>query len=160
MTILRAQHLTPAAFAPFGRVAAAGNGPERLVNDGTARRYDPPGCLDHLPPASRPVLAVYRSRPRQAPVEVPLLERHPHSSQTFVPLGGARWLVVVARDPAAPAAFLASGGQAVTYARGVWHSPLIALDRTAELVMLMWESLGGDDTELLPLDPPLTVLEP
>ncbi|MFO1068923.1 MAG: ureidoglycolate lyase [Geminicoccaceae bacterium] len=160
MSPLRPLPLTPDAFRPYGRVAAAGHGDVRSVNAGTALRFDADAGFDRAAGATRPVLAVYRSQPQALPLAVPLLERHPHSSQTFVAMDGARWLVVVAVDPAVPAAFLVAPGQAVTYGRGVWHSPLLVLGRAADFAMLMWETGAGDDTELLPLDRPLTVLEP
>ncbi|KAL7623202.1 hypothetical protein AAE478_006883 [Parahypoxylon ruwenzoriense] len=91
--------------------------------------------------------------------EVNILERHPFTTQTFVPLGAsassARYLVIVAPslpvspdDDALPAparsasdtfpgpgmpdlqrvrAFMATGGQAVTYGAGTWHAPMAAL---------------------------------
>jgi ureidoglycolate lyase len=158
---LRPLPLIPEAFRHFGRVVAAGHGDARPVNAGTALRFDCDAGFDRIAAASAtPVLAVYRSQPQAFPLTVPLLERHPHSSQTFLAMGGARWIVVVAVDPAVPAAFLVASGQAVTYGRGIWHSPLVVLDRAADFAMLMWETGAGDDTELLPLDRPLTVLEP
>ncbi|KAI1154624.1 ureidoglycolate hydrolase [Nemania diffusa] len=93
-------------------------------------------------------------------VEIKVLERHPFTSQTFVPLaadGTKRYLVVVAPtldvtggekeeeggdlpvprgtglpgagwpDVEALRAFVATGEQAVTYAAGTWHAPMIAL---------------------------------
>ncbi|KAI0407618.1 ureidoglycolate hydrolase [Xylaria palmicola] len=92
-------------------------------------------------------------------VEVKVLERHPFTSQTFIPLTAdatKRYLVVVAptlapstRDEGLPVprdggagaglpgrglpdvrrlrAFVATGEQAVTYAAGTWHAPMIAL---------------------------------
>jgi ureidoglycolate lyase len=77
------------------------------------------------------------------------MERHPLSSQAFVPLAtGAsdRYLVVVAPAgefrPEGLRAFLASGFQGVQYARGVWHHPLIALDRSSDFIVV--DRLGND----------------
>ncbi|KAI8944472.1 ureidoglycolate hydrolase [Xylaria longipes] len=88
-------------------------------------------------------------------VQIQVLERHPFTSQTFIPLtadGTKRYLVVVAptlasagEDEGLPApadaglpgrglpdvrrlrAFVATGEQAVTYGPGTWHAPMIAL---------------------------------
>ncbi|KAI1362701.1 ureidoglycolate hydrolase [Xylaria arbuscula] len=88
--------------------------------------------------------------------EVKVLERHPFTSQTFIPLTAdtaKRYLVIVAptldateEDGDLPApeggaglpgrglpdvrglrAFVASGEQAVTYGAGTWHAPMVAL---------------------------------
>lgn len=66
-----------------------------------------------------------------------MLERHPLGSQAFVPLGGARFIVVVAASPQAmPQAFLAAPGQGVNYRRGVWHHPLIALQQDSAFLVV------------------------
>ena len=111
-----------------------------------------------------PTMAIYRCRPQPSPVLVPLLERHPLSSQTFLALQVARWLVVVAPagpdgspDPAAVLAFVAGSSHGITYAAGVWHSPLIAVDQPAELAMLMWETGGSADCEFFSLQHPVRV---
>lgn len=62
-----------------------------------------------------------------------MLERHRLGSQTFVPLCGVRYLMLVATGADAPgvetlAAFLVAGHQAVTLHPGTWHHGLIALD--------------------------------
>ncbi|SCU84722.1 LADA_0D03400g1_1 [Lachancea dasiensis] len=69
---------------------------------------------------------------------IKVLEKHPHSSQTFIPMGRASkelaYLVVVAvaDDHGEPnlstlRAFTCNGNQAVTYGAGVWHAPMIVL---------------------------------
>ncbi|KFY83559.1 hypothetical protein V500_10035, partial [Pseudogymnoascus sp. VKM F-4518 (FW-2643)] len=89
------------------------------------------------------------------PVEI--MERHPFTTQSFIPLGlsasdpQTRYLVIVApnlapsagglaaADPAARLpgknlpdlskmkAFIARGDQGVTYAPGTWHAPMVVL---------------------------------
>lgn len=67
-------------------------------------------------------------------LEVRELERHRLGSQTFLPLGGRLFVVVVvalgadAPEPATLAAFRVDGDCGVTFRRGVWHHPLLALE--------------------------------
>jgi ureidoglycolate lyase len=164
---LVAAPLAVEAFLPFGRVVEPGGGPGRAVNAGTALRFDLTGHFAHRTMAVLPALAVYRCQPQPQPVAVTMLERHPLSSQTFIPVATARWLVVVAPIgpdggplPACARAFLASAGQGVSYAPGVWHSPLIALDRPADFVMLMWEVGAAEDCEARTLPDPLRISLP
>jgi ureidoglycolate lyase len=159
-----AEPLTEAGFRSFGRVIGAPDGPGRPVNAGTASRHDLEAVFAHATTAPLPTLAVYRCRRQGLPATVPLLERHPLSSQAFLPLGPARWLVVVAPStadgvplPEAARAFLPLAGQGIVYAPGTWHSPLVALDRDADFAMLMWEAGGPADTEELRLARPLRV---
>jgi ureidoglycolate lyase len=84
------------------------------------------------------------------PFTVRTLEKHPLSTQLFVPLGAERYVVVVALGDAAPdlstlSAFLASGKQGITYHPGVWHHTLMALDQPTDFSCLVWEDGGRDD---------------
>lgn len=158
------QPLTSTAFRPFGHLVGGGRDGGTTVNAGTAERYDLPGQLINATATAVPTLAVYRCRPQSLPATIPLLERHPLSSQSFLPLSGGRWLIVVAPTGTAGGpdldgarAFLAARGQGITYAPGVWHSPLIVLDEPADLAMLMWEVSGPADCEVATLPYPLHV---
>ena len=130
-------------FAPFGEVIEPAAAAEvRTVNDGSAQRFHDLARID--PGAGgRTLLSIFRARPRTLPFEVALLERHPRGSQAFVPLDPAtRYLVVVATAAdAPPQAFLAAHGQGVNFAPGVWHHPLLALDRPCDFLVI---DRGGD----------------
>ena len=78
--------------------------------------------------------------PTVLPYSVSVMERHSFSSQAFMPLQVSRYVVAVApsKPPDQPdlsrlMAFVASGEQAVSYRAGVWHCPLIALDKTGQV---------------------------
>lgn len=157
--------LTPAAFAPYGTVIynpqRGGPGSTAAVsvptgapaNQGSATKYSPISPLTSTyPDASRaaPVISLFACIPRpvsaQHTIDVPVLEQHPFTTQSFVPMGvGAgtahrAYVVVVAPvggstpDPARARAFLAHGAQAVTYAPGTWHAPMIVLGRDHDVV--------------------------
>lgn len=72
-----------------------------------------------------------------------VLERHPFSTQTFVPMGQElskkSYLVIVAKtdtstspqnfpDPSKVKAFICKGNQSVTYGAGIWHAPMVVID--------------------------------
>ena len=169
MRTLTAQPITPDAYAPYGDVLmAAPRGEEGLAaNQGTARRFDHLAALENLRPGAQPNMGVFRCTPRLAfPTRLALLEKHPASTQVFVPMNARRYLVVVALGGDAPdlstlAAFVASGTQAISYRPGVWHHPMIALDAETEFVCLAWEDgtagdcvivrYAGDDQPLVAL---------
>jgi ureidoglycolate lyase len=125
-------------FAPFGDVIEPAAARRIIdVNEGTAQRFDDLAHIDTGADGGRTVLSLFRARPRDLPFEIAMLERHPLGSQAFVPLAGARFIVVVAEDPdSVPLAFLAEGGQGVNYRRGTWHHPLIALDRESDFLVV------------------------
>ncbi|EWY42088.1 ureidoglycolate hydrolase [Skermanella stibiiresistens SB22] len=159
------QPLTAEAFAPFGEVVAAGAGSVARVNDGRADRFDGVGRLRLDACGTTPVVAIYRIDASALPHRVPVLERHPLSSQLFVPMTASRYLVVAVPSDAdgAPVseravALVASGAQAINYRPGVWHCPLVALDQTADFAMVMAQaSEPAADCEFFDLPVPLTV---
>ncbi|MGH8780678.1 ureidoglycolate lyase [Paraburkholderia sp.] len=140
MKTLRVERLTRAAFAPFGDVIERAGARHFPINGGTTERYHDLANVDVCMDGGRPLINLFRAQPRALPVEIDMMERHPHGSQAFVPLADVRYLVVVAPagelDPARMRAFVSDGWQGVNYARGVWHHPLLALERVSDFVVV------------------------
>jgi len=143
---IAARPLTAAAFAPFGTVTDAGDQAEvgPIVN----------GRIG-VGPRPRWSLAGVTTLPHRATV----MERHRFSSQCFIPCDvGARWLVLVmphsadgGPDPAGALAFVADGGQALTYAPDIWHHPLTAIGAALRFAVLTHLDGGAEDTEFVAL---------
>lgn len=148
--------LTAAAFAPFGEVIEPAAAKQIFsINEGTAQRYHDLATLDCGSEGGRVIVSLFRAAPRELPLLVRMLERHPLGSQAFVPLDPAtRYLVVVASDPAAtPRAFLAEAGRGINLHRGTWHHPLLALDASADFLVLDRGGPGANcDEAALPSD--------
>ncbi len=152
---LAVEPLTGAAFQAFGDVIEVPRGGGQTVNDGTAVRHDNIAALELTADGGRPALGLFRVRPQRLPLECRTLERHPLSSQAFVPVGDRRFLVVVAPaggdepDAAATRAFVTDGRQGVNYRPGVWHHPVLALDGETDFVM-MGRADDGRDCDVAP----------
>jgi len=156
---ITAELLTADEFKPFGAVLEGTPEPGRhYLSDSLANgRADAPISLAVATVAPKGTL----------PLEVKVLERHEHSSQTFIPLQVSRYLVLATLD--APGggpdlsrlrAFVARAGQGVTYAMGTWHHPLTVLDGPATFAVLMWRDGTAGDEEFVPVSSPLTVVLP
>lgn len=150
--------LSPEGFGPFGKVVSAGLGVGRDANQGTAVRFDFCAELLNTRPQARANLAVFRSVAKRLPFDVELLERHPCSTQVFIPMIVSSYLVCVAESdangvarPETLQAFICGPGQGVAYAPGTWHHPVVALDGPGEFAMLVWEDGSPKDCELLSL---------
>ncbi len=161
---IQARPLNREEFAPFGDVIGLDLAGGSSANQGTAIRYDRIAQLTSSRPGAQPNLAVFRSVAKALPFEVRLLERHPCSTQMFMPLACRRFLVVVCPqdvrgEPDLPhlRAFVCGPGQGVNYRAGVWHHPIIALDGSADFLMLAWEDGSAQDCEERPLAAPLLV---
>ena len=84
----------------------------------------------------------------QIPFKIDMLERHPHGSQSFIPLQQQKFIIIVALplDQKQPNeqqiyAFLSNGKQGVTYNQGVWHHPLITLEENSDFLVV--DRIGG-----------------
>lgn len=147
---LAVRPLTAAGFAPFGEVIEVPEDGGTPANQGTARRFDGIAALDLANEGGQPLLSTFRVRPAVLPFIVSLLERHPLSTQAFVPIGERRFLVVVAPaggeapDANAVRAFVTNGRQGVNYKRGIWHHPVLAIDGETDFVVLGRSDDGRD----------------
>ena len=148
---MRAVPLTAAAFAPFGEVLAAPGAPGREYFE---------RALANRRPGAWPSLSLTLRELAASPVTVTAMERHAWSSQSFVPLDPARWLVLVAPhaaaggpDMARAAAFVAEPGQGVTYGADVWHHGLTVLDAPARFAVFMWRDGTAGDEEFVNVQP-------
>lgn len=133
--------LTRAAFAPFGDVIEADGAHRFEINNGSTTRFHDLARVDVEAEDGHTLVNIFRARPLPLPLTVAMVEKHPLGSQAFVPLEAAPFLVVVAPpgDAVSPddlRAFLACGGQGVNYAPGVWHHPVIALDRETDFLVI------------------------
>lgn len=155
--VLRLQALTAAAFAPYGDIVEPPEPGARHALDaglsaaraGTTARLS----FNHPMPSALPLMATE-------------MERHPWSSQTFIPIDVSRWVVMVAPDrggapdPDGIIGFLAAGDQAVNYHVNTWHHPLRTLDRPGRFAVLMWTTgVKADDEAWSTLPEPIRLEE-
>ena len=142
--------LSAQAFRPFGDVIEASDAAHHYpINEGYVERYHDLARIDVASGGGRPMLSVFRARPRHLPFQLLLLERHPLGSQAFMPLSPSSFLVVVEKAGPRPQAarircFQATRGQGVNYARGTWHHPLIALHATCDFLVLDRSGAASD----------------
>lgn len=162
---MRVERLTAGAYAPYGDVISADRDDidARDANMGTAARRNFVAEMRNVRPHARLNVASFRCAPR-APegLSLSLLEKHPGSTQAFIPMNAARYLVVVALGGDAPdlstlRAFEALGTQGITYRPGVWHHPMIALDAPTDFTCLVWEDGSEGDCVVCDLAQPVRV---
>ena len=133
--------LSRSGFEPFGDVIQVEGNRHYTINQGWAERYHDLARVEVTAAGGRPLLNIFRTRPRTLPLLVRSVERHTLGSQAFIPLGRTRFLIVVAPAGAAPKpgdlrAFVTDGVQGVNYHPGVWHHPLLTLDQTGDFLVL------------------------
>ncbi|MBB5696322.1 ureidoglycolate lyase [Muricoccus pecuniae] len=148
---MRMLPLTAEDFAPFGDVLMVPVAPGRTYVERS---------LANLRPDARPSLSMVAKEPEATPIRVHRMERHRFSSQSFIPLSPARFLVLVAPhaagggpDMGRAVAFLATPGQGVTYGADVWHHPFTLLSAPAAFAVTMWLDGTADDEEFVDVTP-------
>lgn len=152
MTTLTPRPLTAEAFSPFGEVLDLPEEPGRLYYE---------RALASARPGAWPSLSLSMKEPHPGgTLRVHQMERHAFSSQSFIPLGPVRWLVLVAPhaggggpDMARAEAFIAAPGQGVTYGADVWHHPLTVLEAPGRFAVVMWRDGTATDEEFVSVTP-------
>lgn len=149
------------ALPPFASASLAPLATRLAARDG--KYTDIPGVLAIGDTPGKHGFAILCPQPVTGPtVTITALERHPHSTQSFLPIRAGRWLVVLAPtlpdgapDMANVRAFLAGPEDAICIGRNVWHAGLTVLDGPAEFAMMMWRADAGDDGIVHELATPL-----
>jgi ureidoglycolate lyase len=153
--------LTCASFKAFGDVIEMNDQADNFdINYGHTRRFHNLADLNVQAGSGKAIVSLFRSNPLPSPIEIKLMERHPLSSQAFMPLGIHPYLVVVAPagdfDEDSIRVFLAQPGQGVNYHAGTWHHFCLAL--YPETVFLVIDRAGpGSNCDEVSLTNPFTI---
>lgn len=140
------QALTAEKFAPFGEVLEVPGEPAR-----TGRLFQPA----NLRPGALPSMTLMHFAPEPRERAITQMERHMHSGQAFLPMGGGGLLAVVAPDAGGQPdlarlhVFIAAPGTGFAYHPGIWHAGVSALDAPVRLASLVcWAGEPADVEEV------------
>ncbi|KAL8847900.1 MAG: hypothetical protein Q9221_007076 [Calogaya cf. arnoldii] len=171
----------PSSLPPLYNVVPANQDTALKFIDVTSMRNNYDSAPSNIP--AKAVMNMFSCFPRphsstknDSPVDVRILERHPYTTQTFIPLGVGRevqgtYLVVVA--PTLPPTgqspfttmgppdlnkvktFWAHGRQAVTYGMGTWHMPMAVVgeERMDFVVVQYANGVADEDCQEVKLVP-------
>ncbi|MBI2310899.1 MAG: ureidoglycolate lyase [Betaproteobacteria bacterium] len=162
MKKLELKPLERAAFAPYGDVIELEGREFFHINDGMVERYHDLAKVDVFEQGGRPLINLLRAKPNTFPVRVKFVERHPWSSQAFLPLSDNPFVVVVAPPGDIVSAeeleaFVTNGRQGVNYHRMVWHHILLVPRKPMDFLVVDRGGPGkncdefwfGEDDQLL-----------
>lgn len=160
-SVLQPAPITGKAFAPYGEIIANSANDAMTITNSYPKET-----------GAKTSIGVYRATRKEGlergkMFDVYLMERHPYTSQAFIPMGKASWdgkgedalgragafLLVVAEngpddrpDPSTLKAFIAEAGTGINYKAGVWHHPALVLDGTLDLACIEAQiALGTND---------------
>jgi ureidoglycolate lyase len=147
---LKIEPIDAAAFMPFGQLI-----PPRAPGQGRQELFE---GLQNERASARPRLSMATVEPKALPLTAVQMERHVHSSQVFVPVDSAGYLVVVAPhgadgmpDLGKIRAFRVPGDTGLNYRADTWHHPLSALERTGRFAILTFVDGTSADEQFVDL---------
>ena len=124
--------LDASVFSKFGKIVEKKNALElRSINQGTTTRYHNISELDLESKNGNSSISIFSGTPRDLPIEIKIMEKHPVASQSFLPIQDYDWLIVVSEeknelpDLNTLKCFHVSGDTGITYNKNVWHHPLL-----------------------------------
>jgi len=159
MITLPITELTRENFAPFGEVLALEGADHFPINQGSTERFHALSSVDTSDQNGKPIISLFRGQAFTRPFELRVMERHPLGSQSFIPVtkdSNNQYLVVVAPSTCETEAeitqhlraFVVQGFTGVTYAKGVWHHPLISLDQLQDFIVVDRQGPGNNCDEI------------
>jgi len=159
--ILTPKILTNDNFTDFGDVIEANSSANSFpINDGFTQRYHDLAKVDVNDNKGHTLINIFRSMPLTQPIAIKMMERHPHGSQAFIPMGTNAYLVVVAPagefDVNAIEVFIANSNQGVNYHKGTWHHFCLALGSESDFLVVD-RGGEGDNCDVLELDGSLVI---
>jgi ureidoglycolate lyase len=153
--VAKLEPISPDGFAPFGRLLnmpPTGGDRFEMIDD-----------LQNLRMSARPRLTLSAINPMPLPLTAVEMERHVFSSQTFVPIDCASYVVMVAPhtddrpDLARLRAFRVPGDVGIHYSANTWHHPLTVLERPGRFVVLTFVDGGPTDEQFVSLPEPIVI---
>ena len=165
MRTLMIEPLTKEAFAPFGDVIETDGSDHFMINNGSTMRFHRLADVQTAQPEDKAIISIFRAEALPMPLTIGMLERHPLGSQAFVPLLGNPFLIVVAPvgdepESEATRAFVSNGRQGVNYHRGVWHHPVLTIEKRDDFLVVDRSGEGNNCDEHYFAESQLLVLDP
>ena len=119
-------------FSRFGNIIEKKNASElRSINQGTTTRYHNISELDLESKNGNSGISIFSGLPRDLPIEIKIMEKHPIASQSFLPIQDYDWLIIVSEeknelpDLNTLRCFQVNGDTGITYNKNIWHHPLL-----------------------------------
>ena len=110
------------------------------INDGYAKRFDNLASINTLKNNGKTIVSIFSATKRTFPMEIDMMEKHPLSSQAFIPMKETTFIAFVAPLGEKPdinkiESFVIPPGKGINYKPGIWHFPLISTENMNFLVI-------------------------
>ena len=96
---LQIEKLNKENFLPFGDIINKSFSSSKLsINQGTTIRHHKISELKLSDQNGIPAISIFSGSPREFPIQIKIMEKHPIASQSFLPIQNYDWLVVVSNE--------------------------------------------------------------
>ncbi len=127
------QNINNQNFQRFGDLISIKEKHHEEINENTTNSFFDLANIQIEGEDKRVRLNIFEAKKRIFPLQINMLENHPHSSQIFLPFLKTNFLVLVAPIAIRPnldeiEIFRVTDGDGINFNPKVWHFPLISLD--------------------------------
>ena len=138
--IIKPTEITRENFALYGDLISSESIKPMDINAGYAKRFDNLAKINTAKDKGETIVSIFSALKRSFPMKIDMMEKHPLSSQAFVPMKETIFLSFVAPPGDVPEinkiqSFIIPPKMGVNYNPGIWHFPLISTEDTNFLVI-------------------------
>ena len=138
--IIKPIKINKSNFSTYGDLISTNDVNPIDINAGYAKRFDNLAELNTLKDGGKTIVSIFSALKRTFPMKIDMMEKHPLSSQAFIPIKETTFLSFVAPEGEAPEinkiqSFIIPPKMGINYKPGTWHFPLISTEDTNFLVI-------------------------
>ena len=127
-------------FSTYGDLISTNDINPMDINAGYAKRFDNLANLNTSQDEGKTIVSIFSALKRTFPMTIDMMEKHPLSSQAFIPMKETIFLSFVAPSGESPdiskiQSFIIPPKNGINYKPGIWHFPLISTEDTNFIVI-------------------------
>ena len=127
-------------FSQYGQLISTKDVKSENINRNTTKSFNDLVNIEIFGNDNQCRVNIFKAKKRQFPLKINMLENHPFSSQTFIPLQKTSFIVVVTKLSKVPnlnllEAFKVSPEEGINFKPKIWHFPLIAIEDSSFLII-------------------------
>ena len=138
--IIKPVKISRSNFSSYGDLISTDDINPMNINDGYAKRFDNLANLDTSKDSGKTIVSIFSALKRTFPMKIHMMEKHPLSTQAFIPMKETTFLAFVAPSGKSPEidkiqSFIIPPKMGINYKPGIWHFPLISTENINFLVI-------------------------
>jgi len=138
--IIKPVKISRSNFSSYGDLISTDDISPININEGYAKRFDNLANLDTSKDSGKTIVSIFSALKRTFPMKIHMMEKHPLSTQAFIPMKETTFLAFVAPSGESPEidkiqSFIIPPKIGINYKPGIWHFPLISTENINFLVI-------------------------